>query len=122
MGYVVKTFSGVSESSAYEKAAVAWCTTHCGPVIADDYLYGSSYDISNRERLSPNSQKQLDLFLAALENYQKVTGLDTTDIVDIQYYQGTNWWHFDVQLQLDLQNVTVLPDDVTMVHFKLMVS
>jgi hypothetical protein len=44
MGYVVKTFSGVSESSAYEKAAVAWCTTHCGPVIADDYLYGSSYD------------------------------------------------------------------------------
>jgi hypothetical protein len=72
--------------------------------------------------LSPNSQKQLDLFLAALENYQKVTGLDTTDIVDIQYYQGTNWWHFDVQLQLDLQNVTVLPDDVTMVHFKLMVS
>jgi hypothetical protein len=122
MPNVIKIFSGVNYSSAYEQAAVAWCKTHCGPVLEDAYFYGSDHARNNYIKLSPSVQKQLDSFLAVLETYREVTGLDTSNIVDIQFYRGSNWWHFDVQLQTDLQHVTVLPDDVTVVHFKLMVS
>jgi hypothetical protein len=121
---VLKVFQTVDRAQVYADKAVAWCTEHCGPLLESEYLYGSELSRSqlNPPFMSVNGQRHLDSFLIAIENFQKVTGLDNSSLVDINFYRGTNWWHFDYQLKSDIHNVTVLPDDVTMVHFKLMVS
>lgn len=122
MALIIKEFRKNAPSDQYSAKAIVWCQEHCGSILEKRYVYGFTSATKPYESLRVQDRADHDQFILDCQMYSELTGLPYDDVSDIELTKGENWWHFDRYVSVTIVQVTVLPDDVTAVHFKLMVS